>query len=74
MKSLSNFALLALALGFGFSMSTSATQVELSIKLDFNCDLRVQFTNEDSGFYGHHMIAGVQLALSSWLDFDVSLV
>ena len=48
--------------------------MELTRSLDLSYDYQVQFTNQASGLYSHHMVAGVKVELSTWLDLDVSLV
>ena len=47
---------------------------ELTSNLDVHFSYRSQFTNQASGRYNHHMVGGFSVELSSWLDFDVSLV
>jgi putative salt-induced outer membrane protein YdiY len=48
--------------------------IEVTSNLDFNYDYQLQLINEASGQYNHHMVIGFIVELSSWLDFDISLV
>jgi hypothetical protein len=49
-------------------------ETELTSKVDFDFNYRLQFMNEESGRYTHHMVAAFETELLKWLDFDISLV
>ncbi len=47
---------------------------ELTKTVDFDFRYELQIVNEASGTYTHHLVAGLETELTSWLDFDVSFV
>jgi hypothetical protein len=42
------------------------------VEFDFRYDF--QILNQESGTYTHHLVAALETELTSWLDFDISLV
>ena len=53
---------------------TSAVDADLTGKVDFAHEYRVQITNETAGKFNHHMLIGFETELTKRLDFDISLV
>jgi len=47
---------------------------ELTKDIDFTYDYRFSFTNKESGFYKHHMLAKLENEITKWLDIDFSYV
>lgn len=58
---------------WAFSAGTSF-KTDLTSRIDFSFDYRMQLTNEDSGRYNHHMISTVDVDLTDALDLNVSFV
>ena len=57
------------ALSAGTNFST-----DLTSRIDFIYDYRLQLTSEESGRYNHHMISTVDIDLTDALDLNVSVV
>jgi putative salt-induced outer membrane protein YdiY len=53
---------------------TSVADIELANWVDFLFNYRIQVTDEESGFYNHHLVTGFETEITSLLDFDVTLV
>jgi putative salt-induced outer membrane protein YdiY len=47
---------------------------ELSKAIDFLFDYRLLIVNEESGTYTHHLVTGLEFAITSLFDFDVTFV
>lgn len=47
---------------------------ELSDDIDYTLDYRMNWVNHAAGTYTHHLVTGVEIELTSILDFDVTLV
>lgn len=47
---------------------------EINKKNDLMYDYKFTFTDDDSGFYKHHMILSLENELTSWLDLDISMI
>lgn len=47
---------------------------ELTGWMDFIFEYRLQWVNEESGTYNHHLVTGFETEVTSLLDFDVTLV
>ncbi|MDQ7045286.1 MAG: DUF481 domain-containing protein [Sulfurimonas sp.] len=47
---------------------------EFTKKSDIVYDYKFTFTDNDSGFYKHHMVLRLENELTSWLDLDLSLI
>ena len=56
-----------------FEMSTDL-KYEISKITDLNFDYKLTFSDKVTGQYKHHMVTKLENELTSWLDFDVSLV
>ena len=46
----------------------------LTKTIDFNARYNFSIVNQESGTYTHHVIATVEIGLTSILDFDISFV
>ncbi len=53
---------------------TSTMEADITSKIDFSHEYRMQITNETAGTFNHHMLIGFETELTKRLDFDVSLV
>jgi len=53
---------------------TSTVDADLTRRVDFTHEYRVQITNETAGKFNHHMLIGFETELTRRLDFDVSFV
>jgi hypothetical protein len=47
---------------------------ELTSKIDFDFNYRLNIMNEVSGRYTHHLVAAFETEMTKWLDFDISLI
>lgn len=55
-------------------VGTTSYEHELTGWTDFSFEYRVFVVNEDSGTYTHHMLTGIEIDITSVIDFDVSLI
>ena len=55
-------------------IASTELDVEVTGSIDFSYDYRLQWTNELSGTYNHHMVTGLEFELTKRIDLDVSLV
>jgi len=47
---------------------------DLTGRVDFTHEYRIQITNETAGTFNHHMLTGFETELTKHLDFDISMV
>lgn len=47
---------------------------EITSDIDFDFEYHIQITNEATGTFNHHLLAGFETELTSILDFDISVV
>ena len=54
--------------------SGTAYETELTKRIDFKGNYSFRILNKESGRYTHHATAAFETELTSWLDFDITLV